>query len=91
MEEQLCLVATTSSSTTTISHGTLTEGLYYIVDWSSNLYTADPNSYNAIQVSGLGGDPYDGLIYVNAVPEPGTIMLLGSGVIGLATKLRKKK
>ncbi len=65
------------------------KGLYYIVDWSSKLYTADPNTYSANQVGSLPA-PFDGIIYVNAVPEPGSLMLLGTGILGGLGVLRRK-
>ena len=60
---------------------------FFAGDWSSNLYTADPNTYMLTKVADLPG-PFDGMIYVT--PEPGTILLIGSGILGLATRLRRK-
>lgn len=65
------------------------QGKFFVDDWSSKLYTADPNSYALTQVASLPTE-FDGLIYVGAVPEPGTILLIGSGIVGLATRLRRK-
>ncbi len=66
------------------------QGKFFVDDWSSNLYTGDPNTYALTQVAGLPA-AFDGIIYTSGVPEPGTIMLLGSGIVGLATRLRRKK
>lgn len=65
------------------------QGKFFVDDYSSNLYTADPNTYGLTQVAGLPGS-FDGLIYVGAVPEPGTMWLLGSGIVGLVSRLRRK-
>jgi len=65
------------------------QGKFFIDDWSGNLYTADPNTYNLTQIGSLPTE-YDGIIYVGAVPEPGTMLLIGSGIVGLATRLRRK-
>jgi len=62
-------------------------GKFFVDDWSGNLYTGDPNTYNLTQVAGLPTE-FDGLIYVT--PEPGSMLLLGSGIVGLATRLRRK-
>jgi len=65
------------------------QGKFFVDDWSNNLYTADPNTYGLTQVASLPSE-FDGIIYVGAVPEPGTMLLLGSGIVGLATRLRRK-
>lgn len=65
------------------------QGKFFIDDWSAGLYTADPNTYGITQVASLPTE-FDGIIYVGAVPEPGTMLLLGSGIVGLATRLRRK-
>jgi hypothetical protein len=60
---------------------------FFVDDWSAKLYTGDPNTYLLTQVSSLPTE-FDGIIYV--VPEPGTMLLLGSGIVGLASRLRRK-
>jgi len=65
------------------------QGKYFVDDYSGNLYTGDPNTYSLTQVASLPG-AFDGIIYVGAVPEPGTMLLIGSGIVGLATRLRRK-
>lgn len=63
---------------------------FVVDDWSSKLYTGDPSTYNLTQVGSLPTE-FDGIIYTNSgVPEPGTLMLLGTGIVGLAGKLRRK-
>jgi len=63
---------------------------FVVDDWSSKLYTGDPNSYGLTQVGSLPTE-FDGIIYAgNQVPEPGTLILLGTGVVGLFGKLRRK-
>ena len=62
------------------------QGKFFVDDWSSNFYTGDPNTWLLTQVGSLPG-PFDGIIYT---PEPGTMLLLGSGIVGLATRLRRK-
>lgn len=70
------------------------KGLYFADTWSAQLLTIDPTTFAQTQVSGLNGDPFDGLIYVSGgntgVPEPGTLVLIGTGIVGLASKLRRK-
>lgn len=58
-------------------------------DWSAKLYTGDPSTYALTQVGSLPTE-FDGIIYTSGVPEPGTLMLLGTGIVGLAGKLRRK-
>jgi hypothetical protein len=65
------------------------QGKFFVDDYSGNLYTGDPNTWSLTQVASLPGS-FDGIIYVGEVPEPGTILLIGSGIIGLATRLRRK-
>ena len=67
-----------------------TQGKFFVDDYSGNLYTGDPNTWALTQVANLPG-AFDGIIYGGSgVPEPGTLMLLGTGVIGLASRLRRK-
>lgn len=63
------------------------QGKFFVDDYSGNLYTGDPNTYGLTNVASLPG-AFDGIIYVT--PEPGTILLIGSGIVGLATRLRRK-
>jgi Domain of unknown function (DUF4394)/PEP-CTERM motif len=66
------------------------QGKFFVDDYSGNLYTGDPNTWQLTQVGSLPG-AFDGIIYVGSVPEPSTIMLLGSGILGLAGTLRRRK
>jgi hypothetical protein len=67
-----------------------TQGKFFVDDYSGNLYTGDPNTYALTNVASLPG-AFDGIIYVGSgVPEPGTLILLGTGIVGLAGKLRRK-
>ena len=63
------------------------QGKFFVDDYSGNLYTGDPTTYGLTNVASLPG-AFDGIIYVT--PEPGTMLLLGSGIVGLATRLRRK-
>ncbi len=65
------------------------QGKFFVDDYSGNLYTGDPNTWSLTQVASLPG-AFDGIIYVGAVPEPGTFLLIGSGIVGLVTRLRRK-
>ncbi len=65
------------------------QGKFFVDDYSGNLYTGDPNTYALTNVASLPG-AFDGIAYVGAVPEPGTFLLIGSGILGLATRLRRK-
>ncbi len=68
------------------------KGVYFVDDWNGNLYTIDPNTYQATVVNNYG-DPFDGLIWVGnvATPEPGTLALLGAGLVGVLVSLRRKR
>ncbi len=65
------------------------QGKFFVDDYSGNLYTGDPNTWGLTQVASLPG-AFDGIAYVGTVPEPGTFLLIGSGILGLATRLRRK-
>lgn len=71
------------------------KGVYFVDDWSGNLYEVDPNTWTYKVVSTLNGDPFDGIIYVNggsgSTPEPGSLLLLGSGIVAVGSRLRRKK
>ena len=45
--------------------------------------------FTVVDING-NNDEAIGSLYLSSVPEPGTIMLLGSGVLGLAGMLRRK-
>jgi hypothetical protein len=62
---------------------------FVVDDWSAKLYTGDPNTYNLTQVGSLPTE-FDGIIYTSGVPEPGTMLLLGTGIVGFASRLRRK-
>jgi len=71
------------------------KGVYFVDDWSGNLYEVDPSTWTYSVVSKLNGDPFDGMIYPaggGTVPEPAslTLLLVGTGVLGLGRKLLRK-
>jgi len=70
------------------------KGVYFVDDWSGNLYEVNPNNWTYSVVSTLNGDPFDGIIFPaggGTTPEPSSLLLLGTGVFGLGAWLRRKK
>ena len=61
--------------------------LLWMIDWSGNLYTFDPNDgySRTLIMSGLG--PHDGLEWV---PVPGAWALLGVGALGFGRSRRRR-
>jgi hypothetical protein len=71
--------------------------------WSHQTYLAGfwaPLGYNVDLLSGTGADPtlwnvmdkgFEGGHIVGAVPEPSSVFLMGTGLLGLALRLRKRK
>ena len=76
-------IATVSFSTTTIDIGGFT-------------YTVNPTYTIALPVTGVGGGAaigtttIQGTVVGSAIPEPASMLLLGSGLIGLGTIVRRK-
>jgi DNA-binding beta-propeller fold protein YncE len=71
------------------------QGAYYVDDWSGNLYKVDPKTWTYKVVSTLNGDAFDGIIYPTGgsgtTPEPGSLLLLGTGIAAVGSRLRRKK
>lgn len=62
----------------------------YLVDNSTdNLYTLNLATGNADLVGAMGAGNLLGLAYVEAVPEPGTLLALGAGLALLARRRRR--
>jgi hypothetical protein len=64
---------------------------------NSVILTADGKTFDGIANVGPGGPgpwPFDsglGTIYPGVIPEPGTLLLLGTGIIGLLGYLRRRR
>jgi hypothetical protein len=86
--------ATLLSSGSTINDNGFTydsvNNIYWADDWSNNLYRFDA-AFNRTTVANLGA-AYDGIAYVPTakVPEPGSLFLIGLGLVGLVVRRSKR-
>jgi len=73
-----------------------TDTIFTLLEPSMTTFTAELGATYFISVEGVAAEPFGGALYgisisTAPVPEPSTILLLGSGLAGLAWYGRKRK